>query len=78
MLTLLIVVFMAAILAYEAPIIIRERSWRELAVFLVLWASGLIIGILQLLGYPLPNPTVWAIAVMPRIARFAASLLGLD
>lgn len=46
-----------AVIAYEAPRLVKEKMWKELAAFLALWALGSFMAIAALLGLKLPNPT---------------------
>lgn len=77
MLIALVVLAMVAIAAYEVPIMIRIGAVGELRVFIVLWVSGLALGIMQTVGVPLPNPTDIIIQTMPPLARGVSKLLGL-
>lgn len=55
MLFLLIAVFMVMLLL-EIPTLIRQRYWRELAVFLFLTLGALIPSLLLTAGFHLPSP----------------------
>lgn len=46
----------AAIAAIETPAMVRSKSGKDLAVFIVLLAFALTIGILHALRLPVPNP----------------------
>lgn len=76
MLVGIVVVIMLAIALYEVPIMIRENEPGELATFSVLWTAATVLGILQAVGYPLPNPTSWFIDIAPRIVQVLARLVG--
>lgn len=52
----LLVVSFIAIAAYEAPAMIRQRQWGELALFTGLVFFGFVISLLQAIGVPVPNP----------------------
>ncbi|HHV62717.1 MAG TPA: hypothetical protein GXX51_08790 [Firmicutes bacterium] len=65
----LLVISFIAIVAYEAPDIIRERQWGELALFIVLVLLGFTISLLQAIGMPVPNPVKGIESLTERIAR---------
>lgn len=52
----LILVF-AVIVAIEAPGMVKNRLWKELAVFCLLLSVGIIYSVGQIYDWPLPNPT---------------------
>jgi hypothetical protein len=45
------------IVLMEAPRLLLEKMWKELAVFLGLWSMASFMAIAQLTGLELPNPT---------------------
>ncbi|MEW5954536.1 MAG: hypothetical protein AB1815_12590 [Bacillota bacterium] len=53
----LIVVFIGAIVAVEAPGLARKGMWRELAAFSFLLVIGTTYSLAEALGITLPNPT---------------------
>ncbi|NPV54334.1 MAG: hypothetical protein HPY71_12585 [Firmicutes bacterium] len=65
----LLVISFIAIVAYEAPDIIRERQWGELALFIVLVLLGFTISLLQAIGMTVPNPVKGIESLTERIAR---------
>ncbi|NPV80274.1 MAG: hypothetical protein HPY52_08350 [Firmicutes bacterium] len=65
----LLVISFIAIVAYEAPDIIRERQWGELALFIALVLLGFTISLLQAIGMPVPNPVKGIESLTERIAR---------
>ncbi|MEW6661842.1 MAG: hypothetical protein ACOY9Y_14760 [Bacillota bacterium] len=56
MVLLLVGIFMAMAF-YEVTILSREKLWRELAAFSLLWIMALGLSLLLTLGVPLPSPT---------------------
>lgn len=57
MLIMLLITALLFILAIEVPRLIKEKLWRELAVFVFLWAIGSFVSLSVVLGIELPNPT---------------------
>lgn len=57
MLIMLLITALVLILAIEIPRLIKEKLWKELAVFIFLWAVGSFIALSVVLGIELPNPT---------------------
>ena len=55
MIFLLIITFIGLIL-FEVPGLIREKSWRELAVYTFLISIAFVISLLEILNIKLPNP----------------------
>lgn len=55
MLFLLIAAFLGMV-AWEVPGLVRQNLWRELAVFLLVWAVGFTLSLLLTLHVNLPNP----------------------
>jgi len=56
MLALLIIVLLL-ILLHDAPRLVREAMWKELAVLLILWSVGSFLAVAAVTGRELPNPT---------------------
>lgn len=54
---LLLLLVLGAIIALEAPGLVRQRMWREIAVFSFLLAVGTIYSAAELFDISLPNPT---------------------
>ena len=52
----LILIF-AAMIALQAPGLVKGRLWKELTVFLILLSLGLLYSVGQIYRWPLPNPT---------------------
>ncbi|MCL6610798.1 MAG: hypothetical protein K6T66_04565 [Peptococcaceae bacterium] len=71
----LIIIFIA-IIAIEAPGLIRKKMWRELAAFGVLLIIGMIYSFGQVLDLPLPNPTEGIMAVFEPVSRYLEKLLS--
>ncbi|HHY61936.1 MAG TPA: hypothetical protein PLM91_04510 [Bacillota bacterium] len=44
---------------YEAPDLIRNKLWRELAVFVFAVGLDFTLALLMLLGVNIPNPAIW-------------------
>ncbi|MBS4030143.1 MAG: hypothetical protein KGZ63_01785 [Clostridiales bacterium] len=57
MLIVLLISALVLILAIEVPRLIKEKLWKELAVFLFLWAAGSFVSLSVVLRIELPNPT---------------------
>jgi hypothetical protein len=55
MLLLLVLAFLAMV-AWEVPYLLREKLWRELTVFSVLWLLGFALSFLLTIGVELPSP----------------------
>ena len=76
MIALLVLVFIA-IIAWEAPGLVRKKMWRELAAFSVLLLLiGMVLGFGLVLELPLPNPTKGIEAVFRPAGRYIESLLS--
>lgn len=50
---LLIYAFIAVL---NIPGMIKEKEWRELAVFSIFYAAGFLLGLLYVLDIPIPSP----------------------
>lgn len=74
MIVLLILVF-AAIIAFEAPGLVRKKMWRELTAFSVLLLIGMVLSFGQALKLPLPNPTRGIEAVFRPMSQYLERLL---
>ncbi|AFQ43430.1 hypothetical protein [Desulfosporosinus meridiei] len=57
MLLLLISAFLGVVL-YEVPNLIRNKYWRELVVFSVLFSLTFMLALLQTLGFQIPSPAI--------------------
>ncbi|MCL4441270.1 MAG: hypothetical protein M1609_11995 [Firmicutes bacterium] len=75
MIFLLSLVFIA-IIAIEAPALVRNKMWRELAAFSVLLLIGMLYSYGQALDIPLPNPTKVIMAVFEPVSRIIEKLLS--
>ncbi len=58
MLILILMMVFMGIIALEAPVMVKNRQWRELAAFGVLMLGAMALTFAQALGLPLPNPTM--------------------
>lgn len=56
-LALLVVAGFAAVIAFELPRLLRRKLYREMVVFFVLIAIGMVLSLGQVLRLPLPNVT---------------------
>jgi hypothetical protein len=56
MFLLLLIPVLLIILAYDAPRLVKEAMWRELAVFLLIWSFGSFLSVAAVTGMELPNP----------------------
>ncbi|MHB1125610.1 MAG: hypothetical protein ACYC2T_01425 [Bacillota bacterium] len=52
---LLLIVF-AAVIAVQAPVLVRQKMWKELAAFSVILLVGMVYSVGVVLELPLPNP----------------------
>ena len=57
MLLLLLLTGLLSIVLLEAPRMIAEQTWKELAVFLLLWSFSSAYAVAIFMGVELPNPT---------------------
>ncbi|MDF2835716.1 MAG: hypothetical protein K0Q63_1356 [Paenibacillus sp.] len=78
MLSVIVVVIAAAVLAwYEIPRL-RKRGWiRELWTFLVFLLIGVSLCALYLLHVPIPSPVVWIRAAFEPVSEGINDVLGL-
>ncbi|MBT9171664.1 MAG: hypothetical protein DDT21_00032 [Syntrophomonadaceae bacterium] len=53
----MLIFLLAAILALEAPRLLKNKRWGELGAFLFLWALAAFLSGAAVLGAELPNPT---------------------
>lgn len=74
MIVLLILVFIA-IIALEAPGLVKKKMWRELTAFSVLLVIGMYLSFGQVLKLPVPNPTRGIEAVFQPVTQFIENLL---
>ncbi|TEB07326.1 hypothetical protein Psch_00873 [Pelotomaculum schinkii] len=74
MIVLLILAFIA-IIAFEAPGLVKKKMWRELAAFSVLLLIGMVLSFGQALKLPVPNPTKGIDAVFKPVTQFIESML---
>ncbi len=75
MIFLLSAIFIA-IIAYEAPALVRKKMWRELAAFGVLMIIGMIYSYGQVLDLPLPNPTEGIMYIFKPVSRYLEKILS--
>jgi hypothetical protein len=65
-----------AIVAYEAPGLVRKKLWRELAAFTVLLVIGMVLSFGQALKLSLPNPARGIDALFGPMTRYLEKLLA--
>lgn len=65
-----------AIIAFEAPGLIKKKMWRELAAFGVLMLIGMFYSYGQILDLPLPNPTKGIMAIFKPVSQYLEKLLS--
>lgn len=53
---LFLIASLIIIIWIDLPAIIRKKMWKELAVYAVLMATGIIYGLGLIYNWPLPNP----------------------
>ena len=75
MLFLLSLIFIG-IIAYEVPMLIKKKMWRELAAFSVLLIIGMFYSYGHVLELPLPNPTKVVEAVFKPISAYIEKILS--
>ncbi|MFZ5649786.1 MAG: hypothetical protein ACOY4I_02880 [Bacillota bacterium] len=75
MLLLLSFIFIA-IIAIEAPGLVKKRMWRELAAFSVLLLIGMVYSYGQVLDLPLPNPTDYIMAIFKPVSQYLEKILS--
>ncbi|NLG25121.1 MAG: hypothetical protein GX558_07170 [Clostridiales bacterium] len=56
---MLVVVCFALIAAIDLPPLIRQKSWREMAVMAALWCVGAALAVLLARGVVLPSVLMW-------------------
>ncbi len=74
MLILLSLIFIG-IIAYEVPMLIKKKLWRELAAFSVLLIIGMFYSYGQALDLPLPNPTKVLYAITKPFSAYLEKIL---
>jgi len=50
-----VVLIMISIAIYQVPDLLRQKKWRELAAFALLWLTAGIYAFLAVIRYPLPS-----------------------
>ncbi|MFC5647871.1 hypothetical protein ACFPYJ_01820 [Paenibacillus solisilvae] len=72
---MLLVTIIAAVLVirYEFPLLLKKKLHKELWVFSILIAFGLLLSILQGLQIPIPNPLDWITAIFKPMSRMILS-----
>lgn len=65
-----------AIIAFEAPDLIKKKMWRELTAFGVLMLIGMFYSYGQILDLPLPNPTDGIMAIFKPVSQYLEKLLS--
>ncbi|MCL5290417.1 MAG: hypothetical protein M1489_05235 [Firmicutes bacterium] len=65
-----------AIIAFEAPDLIKKKMWRELTAFGVLMLIGMFYSYGQILDLPLPNPTKGIMAIFKPVSQYLEKLLS--
>lgn len=57
LLILFVLIFIIVLMVVEIPAMLRNKSYKELWVFLILLISGAILQILKILKVDIPNPS---------------------
>lgn len=57
MFLLLLTLALFAIVLFDAPRLVKEKMWKELAVFFLIWSIGAVMSVAAVQGIDLPNPT---------------------
>lgn len=73
---LLLLLFFLGIIAMEAPRLIREQKWRDLAAFGGVLLLAMVMTFAAVLDLPLPNPTRVIEAIFKPAAEFMEKLLS--
>ncbi len=74
--TLLVSLVFIAIIALELPKLLKQKKWRDIAVFSALLLIGMIYSYGQILDLPLPNPTDAIDAIFEPISKFVNKALS--
>jgi hypothetical protein len=53
---ILLILTLLVIPAFDTPRLVRERLWRELVVYFMLWTLGSFLAVAVVAGIELPNP----------------------
>lgn len=64
----------AAVAAVELPGIVRSRSKKDTAAFLVLLVAATALSIAYVLEVPIPNPVVWITRVFMPVSKWIEQL----
>lgn len=64
------------VLWLEAPKLLKQKWWRELAVFTFIWCLALVVTVAQVYDLPLPNPTKGLIYIFEPVSRFVEAVLS--
>lgn len=73
---LLLSLIFIAIIALEAPALVRNKKWRELTAFSVLLLIGMLYSYGQALDLPLPNPTKMIMTIFEPVSLIIDRLLS--
>lgn len=68
----LLVLGLVVLVLYEAPDLVRNKLWRELATFAFAAGLAFTLALLMLFGVSIPNPIAW----MDRAADWMLSLFN--
>jgi hypothetical protein len=52
----LIVLIFSTVAVFQIPPLVKQKYWRELAVFSILHATALVLSLLYVSGVPIPSP----------------------
>lgn len=75
MIIFLISLVFIAIIAIEAPGLVKKRKWRDLAAFTVLLLIGMVYSFGEALDLPMPNPTRGIMAIFEPLSRYLEKIL---
>lgn len=76
MVVLLILLVFTIVTAVEAPILIKQRMWKELMAFFVMICLGILYSIGQFYDWPLPNPEKYLEYKFIPISKMVENLLS--
>ncbi len=75
MIIALLVVF-GLVLWLEVPGMVKQKWWRELVVFGLIWGLALVVTVAQTYDLPLPNPTKGLIYIFKPVSQFFEGVLS--
>jgi low affinity Fe/Cu permease len=74
--TYIIVILIAVVCAVEIPQLVRRRLKWDLAVYIALMASAILMGVLYQLRFPVPNPVYAINDLFAPVGKWIGQLLS--